>query len=141
MQFYAKLLSKTPTIIYRPSQENQRSEELTRVIDLTFEVSKTRGFKSIKRVFAIDEVQLMVKKGSSDGIERLWTVKRAGQGILGLAITEINYSMKPSGRSQRIRNHFQGRRPAKYLRSRNQTIMQNYSPFSRHQRIATGFMP
>ena len=88
MQVYAKLLSKTPKIIYRPNPEkNKRQEELTRVINLTFEVSKTRGYKRIKRVFAIDEVQLMVKKGGNDGIERLWTVG-AGQGILGLAITQ-----------------------------------------------------
>ena len=63
MQVYAKLLSKTPAIIYRPSPEkSKRCDELTRVINLTFEVSKTRGYKQIKRVFAIDEVQLMVKK-------------------------------------------------------------------------------
>jgi len=120
MQVYAKLLSKTPKIIYRPNPEkNKRQEELTRVINLTFEVSKTRGYKRIKRVFAIDEVQLMVKKGGNDGIERLWTVG-AGQGILGLAITQriqlLNETIWSQSENKIL---FKVEDRPEYLRSRN----------------------
>ncbi len=120
MQVYAKLLSKTPRIIYRPNPEkNKRQEELTRVINLTFEVSKTRGYKRIKRVFAIDEVQLMVKKGGNDGIERLWTVG-AGQGILGLAITQriqlLNETIWSQSENKIL---FKVEDRPEYLRSRN----------------------
>jgi hypothetical protein len=120
MQVYAKLLSKTPKIIYRPNPEkNKRQEELTRVINLTFEVSKTTGYKRIKRVFAIDEVQLMVKKGGNDGIERLWTVG-AGQGILGLAITQriqlLNETIWSQSENKIL---FKVEDRPEYLRSRN----------------------
>ena len=120
MQVYAKLLSKTPAIIYRPSPEkNKRCDELTRVINLTFQVSKTRGYKQIKRVFAIDEVQLMVKKGGNDGIERLWTVG-AGQGILGLAITQriqlLNETIWSQSENKIL---FKVEDRPEYLRSRN----------------------
>ena len=120
MQVYAKLLSKTPKIIYRPNPEkNKRQEELTRVINLAFEVSKTKGYKRIKRVFAIDEVQLMVKKGGNDGIERLWTVG-AGQGILGLAITQriqlLNETIWSQSENKIL---FKVEDRPEYLRSRN----------------------
>ena len=120
MQVYAKLLSKTPKIIYRPNPEkNKRQEELTRVINLTFEVSKTAGYKRIKRVFAIDEVQLMVKKGGNDGIERLWTVG-AGQGILGLGITQriqlLNETIWSQSENKIL---FKVEDRPEYLRSRN----------------------
>ena len=83
MQVYAKLLSKTPKIIYRPNPEkNKRQEELTRVINLAFEVSKTKGYKRIKRVFAIDEVQLMVKKGGKTPVVALCEKGRAGFWIM-----------------------------------------------------------
>lgn len=130
MQFYAKLLSKTPAIVYRPSPgKNERSEELTRVINLTFEVSKTRGYRNIKRVFAIDEVQLMVKKGSNDGIERLWTVG-AGQGILGLAITQriqlLNETIWSQSENKII---FKVEDRPEYLRSRNLDHYAEILPF------------
>ena len=120
MQVYAKLLSKTPRIIYRPNPEKSKREaELTRVINLTFEVSKTKGYKRIRRVFAIDEVQLMVKKGGNDGIERLWTVG-AGQGILGLAITQriqlLNETIWSQSENKII---FKVEDRPEYLRSRN----------------------
>ncbi|MBK37964.1 MAG: hypothetical protein CMB45_03130 [Euryarchaeota archaeon] len=120
MQLYAKLLSKTPRIIYRPNPEKSKREaELTRVINLTFEVSKTKGYKRIRRVFAIDEVQLMVKKGGNDGIERLWTVG-AGQGILGLAITQriqlLNETIWSQSENKII---FKVEDRPEYLRSRN----------------------
>ncbi len=130
MQVYAKLLSKTPRIIYRPNPEkNKREAELTRVINLTFEVSKTKGYKRIRRVFAIDEVQLMVKKGGNDGIERLWTVG-AGQGILGLAITQriqlLNETIWSQSENKII---FKVEDRPEYLRSRNLDHYAELLPF------------
>jgi DNA helicase HerA-like ATPase len=130
MQVYAKLLSKAGAIVYRPNPEkNKRFEELTRVINLTFEVSKTKGYKRIKRVIAIDEVQLMVKKGGNDGIERLWTVG-AGQGILGLAITQRIQLLNETIWSQsdnKILVKVEDR--PEYLRSRNLDHFTDLLPF------------
>ncbi len=130
MQFYARLLSKTPRIIYRPSPEKaKRQQELTRIIDLTFEVSKTRGYKQIRRVIAIDEVQLMVKKGGNDGIEKLWTVG-AGQGILGLAITQriqlLNETIWSQSENKIL---FKVEDRPEYLRSRNLDHFTELLPF------------
>lgn len=130
MQVYAKLLSKTPAIVYRPNPEkNKRFEELTRVINLTFEVSKTAGYKRIKRVIAIDEVQLMVKKGGNDGVERLWTVG-AGQGILGLAITQriqlLNETIWSQSENKIL---FKVEDRPEYLRSRNLDHFAELLPF------------
>jgi len=130
MQFYAKLLSRTPHIIYRPNPEKaKRQQELTRIIDLTFEVSKTRGYKSIRRVVAIDEVQLMVKKGGNDGIEKLWTVG-AGQGILGLAITQriqlLNETIWSQSENKIL---FKVEDRPEYLRSRNLDHFTDLLPF------------
>jgi len=130
MQVYAKLLSKTPAIVYRPNPEkNKRFEELTRVINLTFEVSKTTGYKRIKRVIAIDEVQLMVKKGGNDGVERLWTVG-AGQGILGLAITQriqlLNETIWSQSENKIL---FKVEDRPEYLRSRNLDHFTELLPF------------
>ena len=130
MQVYAKLLSKTAAIVYRPNPEkNKRFEELTRVINLTFEVSKTTGYKRIKRVIAIDEVQLMVKKGGNDGVERLWTVG-AGQGILGLAITQriqlLNETIWSQSENKIL---FKVEDRPEYLRSRNLDHFTELLPF------------
>jgi DNA helicase HerA-like ATPase len=130
MQVYAKLLSKTAAIVYRPNPEkNKRFEELTRVINLTFEVSKTDGYKRIKRVIAIDEVQLMVKKGGNDGVERLWTVG-AGQGILGLAITQriqlLNETIWSQSENKIL---FKVEDRPEYLRSRNLDHFADLLPF------------
>ena len=130
MQVYAKLLAKAGAIVYRPNPEkNKRFEELTRVINLTFEVSKTAGFKRIKRVIAIDEVQLMVKKGGNDGIERLWTVG-AGQGILGLAITQriqlLNETIWSQSENKIL---FKVEDRPEYLRSRNLDHFTDLLPF------------
>jgi DNA helicase HerA-like ATPase len=130
MQVYAKLLSKTAAIVYRPNPEkNKRFEELTRVINLTFEVSKTAGYKRIKRVIAIDEVQLMVKKGGNDGVERLWTVG-AGQGILGLAITQriqlLNETIWSQSENKIL---FKVEDRPEYLRSRNLDHFTELLPF------------
>lgn len=130
MQVYAKLLAKAGAIVYRPNPEkNKRFEELTRVINLTFEVSKTAGYKRIKRVIAIDEVQLMVKKGGNDGIERLWTVG-AGQGILGLAITQriqlLNETIWSQSENKIL---FKVEDRPEYLRSRNLDHFTDLLPF------------
>ena len=50
-------------------------------------MSNKNGFKRIKRVIAVDEIQLMVKKGTNDGVETIWTVG-AGIGVVGIAITQ-----------------------------------------------------
>ena len=88
MQFYAELVAKNPRIIYRPpGDKTGRSEHLTRIIDLIFTAQRNPKFKNIRRVIAIDEIQLMVKKGGHDGIEKLWTVG-AGLGVMGMALTQ-----------------------------------------------------
>ena len=130
MQFYSKLLSKCPAIVYRPTAtKNERSEELTRTIDLCFNLVKKPGFKRIRRVFAIDEVQLMVKKGSNDGIEKLWTVG-AGQGILGMAITQriqlLNETIWSQSENKLI---FKVEDRPDYLRSRNLDHYVELMPF------------
>jgi hypothetical protein len=88
IQFYAQLLKKNPAIIYRPSpKKDSRIDELNRIVEFMFAISTKNGFKRIRRVVAIDEIQLMVKKGTNDGVETIWTVG-AGIGVVGLAITQ-----------------------------------------------------
>ena len=66
MQFYAQLIAKNPRIVYRPPGTKEgRQQDLTKIIDLIFNLQKNRKFKKIRRVFAIDEIQLMVKKGGT----------------------------------------------------------------------------
>ena len=63
MQFYAQLIAKNPRIVYRPPGTKEgRQKDLTEIIDLIFNAQKNKKFKNIKRVIAIDEIQLMVKK-------------------------------------------------------------------------------
>ena len=88
IDFYAKLLKNTPHIVYRPSpKKDERADELSRIIEMMFALSKKPGFKRMRRIVAIDEIQLMVKKGTNDGVEMLWTIG-AGMGIVGVAITQ-----------------------------------------------------
>ena len=88
VQFYHQLLKKNPAIVYRPSpKRDSRVEELNKIAELLFAMSNKEGFKRIKRVVAIDEIQLMVKKGTNDGVETIWTVG-AGIGVVGIAITQ-----------------------------------------------------
>ena len=88
VDFYAKLLKKTPHIVYRPSpKKDERADELSRIIEMMFALSKKPGFKRMRRIVAIDEIQLMVKKGTNDGVEMLWTIG-AGMNIVGVAITQ-----------------------------------------------------
>jgi hypothetical protein len=88
MQFYAELMAKNNAIIYRPpGGKADRQESLTRIIDLIFNAQRNKKFKHIRRVLAIDEIQLVTKKGGHDGVEKLWTVG-AGLGIMGIAICQ-----------------------------------------------------
>ena len=88
MEVYERLLAKDKNIVFRPSGDaNERVEQLDRVVDLVFMLAKKNGFKRIRRVIAIDELQLFVKKGSSKAIEQIWTVG-AGMGIVGMAMTQ-----------------------------------------------------
>ena len=74
--------------MYRPSpKKDERADELSRIIEMMFALSKKPGFKRMRRIVAIDEIQLMVKKGTNDGVEMLWTIG-AGMGIVGVAITQ-----------------------------------------------------
>ena len=88
VQFYHQLLKKNPRIVYRPSpKKDGRVDELNRIVEFLFAMSNKNGFKRIKRVIAVDEIQLMVKKGTNDGVETIWTVG-AGIGVVGIAITQ-----------------------------------------------------
>ena len=88
LQFYHQLLKKNPAIVYRPSpKKDARVDELNKITEFLFAMSNKDGFKRIKRVVAIDEIQLMVKKGTNDGVETIWTVG-AGIGVVGIAITQ-----------------------------------------------------
>lgn len=88
IEVYEKLLLKKKAIIFRPPPaSDERIEELDRLAELLFQLSKTDGFRRIRRVVAIDEIQLFVKKGNSKAVEMIWTVG-AGIGIVGIAITQ-----------------------------------------------------
>ena len=120
MQFYAQLVKKNPRIVYRPPGAKEGSQkDLTSIIDLVFGLQKNKKFSRIKRVIAIDEIQLMVKKGGHDGIEKLWTVG-AGMGIVGLAITQrvqlLNETVWSQSENKVL---FKVEDRAEYLRSRN----------------------
>lgn len=120
MQFYAQLIAKNPRIVYRPPGTKEgRQQHLTEIIDLIFNAHRNKKFKGIRRVIAIDEIQLMVKKGGHDGIERLWTVG-AGQGIVGLAITQrvqlLNETVWSQSENKLL---FKVEDRPEYLRSRN----------------------
>lgn len=120
MQLYAQVLAKNPTIVYRPPSDKQgRAEHLTQIIDLVFLASRNRKLRNVKRVIAIDEIQLMVKKGGHDGIEKLWTVG-AGMGIVGLAITQrvqlLNETVWSQSENKIL---FKVEDRPEYLRSRN----------------------
>lgn len=88
MEVYERLLAKDKQIVFRTSGDsNERVEQLDRVVELIFMLARKPGFKRIRRVIAIDELQLFVKKGSSKAIEQIWTVG-AGMGIVGMAMTQ-----------------------------------------------------
>ena len=88
MEVYEKLLKKESRIVFRtPATSPENVESLDRLVELVFQLARTDGFKRIRRVIAIDELQLYTKKGSSKAIEMIWTVG-AGLGIVGIALTQ-----------------------------------------------------
>ncbi len=87
IEVYEQLLLKNPAIVFRPSADDNKKEELDRMVELVFSLQRKAGFKRTKRVIAIDEIQLFAKKGSSKAIEMIWTVG-AGLGIVGMALTQ-----------------------------------------------------
>ena len=120
MHFYSELMAKNPRIIYRPpGGKADRQEHLTRIIDLVFNAQRNKKFRRIPRVIAIDEVQLFVKKGGHDGIEKLWTTG-AGLGVMGIAISQRIQLLNETCWSQsdnRILFKVEDRK--EYLKSRN----------------------
>ena len=71
MQFYAQLIAKNPVLCtVRPVPKKETTTPTTNH-DLIFNAQRNKKFKNLRRVIAIDEIQLMVKKGGHDGIERL----------------------------------------------------------------------
>jgi len=88
IEVYEALLRKKNAIVFRPpATAEERVAELDRMVELVFQLSRTDGFKRMRRVIAIDEIQLFVKKGGSKAVEMIWTVG-AGLGILGMALTQ-----------------------------------------------------
>lgn len=88
MEVYEKLLQRVPRIVFRtPATSPENTEALDRLVELVFNLQRTDGFRRIRRVIAIDELQLYTKKGSSKAIEMIWTVG-AGLGIVGMALTQ-----------------------------------------------------
>jgi len=104
VEFYAKLLKKVPRIVYRPSpKKDERADELSRIIEMMFSLGKKPGFKRMRRIVAIDEIQLMVKKGTNDGVEMLWTIGQAWESLALQSPNVFNYSTKHAGRSLKTR--------------------------------------
>ena len=63
MEVYAALLSKAKAIVYYPPVgKDERIEALNKVMNKVFQLSNKPGFKRIRRVVAIDEIQTFVKK-------------------------------------------------------------------------------
>ena len=88
IEVYEQLLRKNPAIVFRtPGTSEERIEALDRMVELMFTLQRTPGFKRIRRVIAIDEIQLFVKKGNSRAVEMIWTIG-AGIGIVGMALTQ-----------------------------------------------------
>ena len=88
MQVYAALLSRTPAIIYYPpTPREERIQSLNKVMSIIFDLANQPGFKRIRRVIAIDEIQTFVKKGTNEAVEQLWLVG-AGKNIIGLGLTQ-----------------------------------------------------
>ena len=120
IEVYNQLLLKNPAIIFRPpATQEDRIQSLDRMTELLFELSRTDGFKRIRRVIAIDELQLFVKKGNSRAIEMIWTVG-AGIGIVGMALTQRIQLLNETAWSQSDNKViFRIEDRAEYLRSRN----------------------
>ena len=88
IEVYSKLMKKCPRIVFRtPAAAEERIAELDKLVELVFQLQRSDGFRRIRRVIAIDELQLYVKKGGSRAVETIWTVG-AGIGITGMALTQ-----------------------------------------------------
>ena len=82
-------------------------------------ISKKDGYRRIRRVIAIDELQLFVKKGDSKAIESIWTIG-AGIGIVGMALTQRIQLLNETAWSQSDNKViFRVEDRPDYLRSRN----------------------
>jgi len=100
MEAYAALLSKTKNIVFHPpAAKDERVAALNKLMDLIFTLANKPGFKRIRRVIAIDEIQTFVRKGSNDAIEHLYLVG-AGKGIVGIGMTQRLQLMSETGWSQ-----------------------------------------
>ena len=109
IEAYALLLKKTPAIVMRtPATSPENAEALDRLVELLFQLQKTSGFRRIRRVVAIDELQLYAKKGNSRAIEMIWTVG-AGVGITGVALTQRMQLLNDSLHPKREQVHLQDR--------------------------------
>jgi len=120
MQVYSQLIAKNPAIVFHPTAGSQeRAEELTKVVDIVFKLVDKDGFKRIKRIVAIDEIQTFVRKGIHDGIDQLWLVG-AGKGIMGMALTQRLQNMNETVWSQSENKIiFKIDDRGEYLRTRN----------------------
>ena len=120
IEVYEQLLRKNPAIVFRtPGTSEERIEALDRMVELMFTLQRTPGFKRIRRVIAIDELQLFVKKGNSRAIEMIWTIG-AGVGIIGMALTQRIQLLNETAWSQSDNKViFRIEDRADYLRSRN----------------------
>lgn len=89
IEVYSQLLKKNRAIVFRPSAvRDERNAELDKLVEMMMELQRTDGFRRIRRVIAIDEIQLFVGKGSkSRAVEIIWTVG-AGIGMMGIALTQ-----------------------------------------------------
>ena len=130
MEAYAALLSKTPNIVlHTPAAKEERVAALNKLMELVFTLANKPGFKRIRRVIAIDEIQTFVRKGSNDGIEHLYLVG-AGKGIVGIGMTQRLQLMSETVWSQ-AENKIIFRiddRPD-YLKSRNLEHYVEHVPF------------
>lgn len=120
MEVYEQFLLKTKAIVYRPPGDPaKRVEGLDRIVELLFTLNKTDGFRRIRRVIAIDELQLFTKKGNSKAVEMIWTIG-AGMGIVGMALTQRIQLLNETCWSQSDNKFiFKLEDRADYLKSRN----------------------
>lgn len=120
MEVYEQLMLKNPAIIYRPPGTlDENIDGLNRTVELLFKLQRSAGFKRIRRVIAIDELQLFVKKGNSRAIELIWTIG-AGLGVVGMALTQRIQLLNETAWSQSDNKViFKTEDRPEYLRSRN----------------------
>lgn len=94
------MMRKQKNIVFYPRVESKYiGNDLNRVVDHVFAVNKKEGFRRIRRVVAIDEVQSFVRKGISDGLDKLYLIG-AGVGITGVCMTQRLQNMNETVWSQ-----------------------------------------